>query len=302
VVEGLDLSTKRVVVTGGSSGLGLEAARALARTGAKVTLAVRDTTAGVHAAEDIADTARNARVRTAPLDLADPASIARFAREWEGSLDVLVNAAEITRPALERTREGWERQFAVNHLGHFALAHGLHDALASAHDGARIVTLSASGHLYSPVIFEDVHFDYRPYADVLAYGQSKTANILFGVAAAQRWTGDGIVAAAAIPGPTHTSPQRAFDPQRLRAILGGRDLIADDVPPGFKTPQQGAATLVLLAASPLLQDIGGRCFEDCAEAVEVATANGYRGGVAPFALDPELADRLWEESVRMLAA
>jgi NAD(P)-dependent dehydrogenase (short-subunit alcohol dehydrogenase family) len=297
VVAGLDLSGKRVVVTGGSSGLGLETARSLARAGATVTLAVRDTTAGVHAIEEIADTTRNARVRTAPLDLADQASIARFVREWQGPLDVLVNNAGVTRSQLTRTREGWEWQFAVNHLGHFALALGLHDALAAA-DGARIVTVSSTGHLYSPVVFEDVHFDYRPYADVLAHGQSKTANILFGVAATARWADDGIVANAALPGPTHVGR----GPDRLQSILGGRGWIADAVPPGFKTQQQGAATTVLLAASPHVAGIGGGAFEDGNVAAEVPDANGYRAGVARYALDPDVAERLWEASLRMLGS
>jgi NAD(P)-dependent dehydrogenase (short-subunit alcohol dehydrogenase family) len=300
VAAGIDLSGKRVIVTGGSSGLGRETAHTLAATGAAVTLAVRNTTAGMQVADDITAATGNDQVHVAPLDLADRNSIARFIHDWRGPLDILVNNAGGIIPALERTAEGWEKQFVSNHLGHFALAVGLHDALASAGD-ARIVAVSSSGHLYSPVVFDDIHFAYRPYDDLLAYGQAKTANVLFTVAATARWAQDGITANAAMPGSVHTNFLRNMNPDRLRSYVGEKELGENEVPPGWKTPQQGAATSVLLAASPLLKGVGGRYFEDCNEAVIVADNNGYRSGVAPYALDPANADRLWEESLRLLA-
>jgi NAD(P)-dependent dehydrogenase (short-subunit alcohol dehydrogenase family) len=300
VAEGVDLHGKRAIVTGGSSGLGFETARALASTGADVTLAVRDASAGARVAAEITATTGNDDVRAAALDLADQLSVARFATDWEGPLDILVANAGGILPALERTAEGWEKQFAVNHLGHFALAVGLHDSLTAAGE-ARIVVLTSSGHLFSPVIFDDLHFRYRQYSDALGYGQSKTANVLFAVGATSRWASDGITANAAMPGPVHTNFQRNMDPERLRARLGGKELAEGEVPEGWKSPQQGAATTLLLATSPLLKGVGGRYFEDCNEAVVVEDANGYMSGVAPYALDPANADRLWEESLRLIS-
>jgi NAD(P)-dependent dehydrogenase (short-subunit alcohol dehydrogenase family) len=300
VVAGIDLSSKRAIVTGGSSGIGIETARALAAVGAEVTLAVRNTDAGARVAADITASTGNNRVLVARLDLVDRTSIARFVSAWNGPLHILVNNAGGILPTLERTAEGWEKQFAVNHLGHFALTVGLHDALAAAGE-ARIVAVSSSGHLYSPVVFDDIHFRYRPYVDMLAYGQSKTANVLFAVGATARWTTDGITANAAMPGSVHTNFVRHMDPDVVRALLDGQGLLGSDVPLRWKAPQQGAATSVLLATSPLLKGVGGCYFEDCNEAVRVADNNGYVSGVAPYALDPANADRLWDESQRLLA-
>jgi NAD(P)-dependent dehydrogenase (short-subunit alcohol dehydrogenase family) len=302
VTEGLDLTGWRVIVTGGGSGLGRETARALAAAGAAVTLAVRSVDAGGQAAADIAGATGNSSVRAAQLDLSDRGSIARFVAEWRGSLQVLVNNAGGIIPTLERTAEGWEMQSVINHLGHFQLAVGLHDALA---DGAaavgesRIVTLSSSGHLYSPVVFDDMHFAYRQYTDLLGYGQAKTANVLFGVGATARRSVDGIRANAAMPGPTLTGFQRHMDPEQLRQRLGGADLAAGQIPAGWKTLEQGAATTVFLAASPLVASVRGRYFENSNEAERVLDNNGYRSGVAPYALDAENAERLWAVSERL---
>src|SRR4051812_8930127 len=203
VLAGVDLSGRRVIVTGGASGIGIETARALAGAGAEVTLAVRDTAAGERTAEDITATTGNKQVLVAPLDLADQASVAAFVAAWEGPLHILVNNAGVMAPPLTRTPEGWELQFATNHLGHFALATGLHSALAAAR-GARVVSLSSSAHLDSPVVFEDIHFRERPYTPYAAYGQSKTANVLFAVEATKRWAVDGITVNAVMPGGIRT--------------------------------------------------------------------------------------------------
>jgi NAD(P)-dependent dehydrogenase (short-subunit alcohol dehydrogenase family) len=286
VAEGIDLSGKRAILTGGASGIGVETARALARTGAGVTLAVRDTEAGARVAADIATTTGNRDIRVARLDLSHQASIAAFVAGWDGPLHLLINNAGVMALPEQRTPEGWEMQFATNHLGHFALAMGLHDALAA--DGAaRIVVVSSSGHLISPVVFDDIHFVFRPYDPLLAYGQSKTANVLFAVGAAARWAGDGITANALMPGAIETGLQRHTGGIRTP-------------PERRKTVEQGAATSILLATSPLLDGIGGRYFEDCNEAIPVTSGNGYTSGVAPYALDPGNADRLWEESLRLL--
>ena len=178
VVAGVDLSGRAVVVTGAASGIGVETARALAMTGAGVTLAVRDVEAGERVAADITATTGNAAVRVERLDLADPASVDAFTAAWRGPLHVLVNNAGVMASPESYTARGWESQFAVNHLGHFALALGLHPALVA--DGeARVVSVSSSGHGTSPVVFDDPFFDRRPYDPWLAYGQSKTANVKF---------------------------------------------------------------------------------------------------------------------------
>jgi len=296
VAEGIDLSGTRAVVTGAASGIGVETARALAGTGAAVTLAVRDLEAGARVAEDISASTGNPDVAVAALDLVDRASIDAFAKAWEGPLHLLVNNAGVMAiQELELTREGLEMQFATNHLGHFALALGLHDALA-ADRNARIVSVSSSGHLRSPVIFEDINFGFRPYEPFLAYGQSKTANVLFAVEATRRWAGDGITANALMPGAIRTNLQRYITDEelaRMRAQLGGTD-------PSWKTPEQGAATSVLLATSALLDGVGGRYFEDCNEAEPHQP--GTRHGVAEYALDPEAAALLWQVSIETLAS
>jgi NAD(P)-dependent dehydrogenase (short-subunit alcohol dehydrogenase family) len=295
VLAGVDLSGKRAIVTGASSGIGIETARALAGAGAEVTLAVRDTRAGARVAAEIAASG-DGEVRLAPLELADRSSIEALCKQWQRPLHILVNNAGIMAlPALQRTEGGVELQFATNHLGPFALALGLHDELVGA-EGARIVAVSSTAHLRSPVVFEDIQFVSRPYEPLLAYGQSKTANVLFAVAATARWSREGITANALMPGAIATKLQRHMDPgylDRARAQAG--------VTLELKTPQQGAATSVLLAGSPLLAGIGGCYFEDCNEAAPAPHGGGVRG-VAQYAIDPDNAQRLWEESLRLLSA
>ncbi|CUU55328.1 NAD(P)-dependent dehydrogenase, short-chain alcohol dehydrogenase family [Parafrankia irregularis] len=306
VIAGIDLTGRRAIVTGGASGIGIETARALASAGAEVTLAVRDLAAGERTAADITGSGSGTaagRVLVEALDLADQASVAAFVRRWDGPLDILVNNAGVMASPLTRTPEGWELQFATNHLGHFALTVGLHDALAAAAaaggggsvgGGARVVSVSSSAHHRSPVVFDDIHFDRRPYDPWGAYGQSKTANVLFAVEASRRWADDGITVNALMPGGIRTNLQRYVsdeDLARLRAAAGGGDL-------KWKTPEQGAATSVLVATSPLLAGIGGRYFEDCNEA-QVGVL-GARNGVAAYALDPDAAAQLWDVSERTL--
>ncbi|MFL5846486.1 MAG: SDR family NAD(P)-dependent oxidoreductase [Solirubrobacteraceae bacterium] len=289
VIEGIDLTGRRAIVTGGASGIGVETARALAGAGAEVTLAVRDTAAGERVAGEI-----DGDVRVEQLDLADLVSVAAFAAGFNGPLHLLINNAGIMAlPELERTPDGWELQFATNHLGHFALTVGLHDALAAA-GGARIVSLSSRAHLRSDVVFEDLHFERRDYDPWLAYGQSKTANILLAVEAGTRWAAEGITANAVHPGAIlDTNLARHMDPA---AVAQARTSGAYT----FKTIEQGAATSVLVATSPLLDGVSGRYFEDSneAEVVDPAESNATGGGgVAAYALDPASAARLWDESL-----
>jgi NAD(P)-dependent dehydrogenase (short-subunit alcohol dehydrogenase family) len=287
VVAGLDLSTQRAVVTGGASGIGVETARALASAGAEVTLAVRDVSAGERVASEIAASTGNGRVQAAWLDLTDHDSIRTFAASWNGPLHVLVNNAGVMAvPELELSFEGHELQFATNHLGHFALTTALHRSLAAA-SGARVVCVSSSAHQISDVIFEDIDFESRPYDPWTAYGQSKTANVLHAVEITTRWSGEGIVANALNPGAIPTNLQRH---------TGGLKTPEDR----RKTPGQGAATSVLLAASPLVAGVGGRYFENCNEAAVVSEFVQFGGGVAAYALNPDNAERLWDRSLELL--
>ncbi len=293
VSEGVDLTGRRAVVTGGASGIGVETSTTLARRGAAVTLAVRDVEAGRRVAAEIAAKTGNARVDVRPLELTDLASVRSFVEGWDEPLDLLVNNAGVMA-IQERTFNGadWEAQFATNFLGHFALTHGLHRSLARA-DGARVVSVSSSGHLFSPVVFDDISFRFRPYDPVLAYGQSKTAVILFGVAASSRWADDGITVNTLNPGAIATPLQRH---------VGGRLATPVELQ---KTPAQGASTTVLLATSPQLEGIGGRYFNDNQEAVPVAErpsdVTELVGSVAWYALDQDNADRLWRVGTAAIA-
>jgi len=284
VIDGVDLSGQRAIVTGAGSGIGTETARALASAGAEVVLAVRRPQAAAQIAAGIAGSTGNTNVSVRALDLADQDSVRGFAAAWDQPLHILVNNAGIMAlPELEHTREGWEMQFATNFLGHFALTIGLHDALAEAH-GARIVSVSSSGHMRSPIVFDDLHFDFRAYDPFAAYGQSKTADVLLAVEATRRWSGEGIYANAIATGlQKHTGALKT--PKERQ-----------------KTVQQGAATSVLLAASPLLGKVGGRYFEDCNEAAVVTQRTADYTGVAWYALDQADAARLWDTALDLLPA
>ncbi|CAN7243091.1 SDR family NAD(P)-dependent oxidoreductase [Arthrobacter sp. LjRoot14] len=288
VTEGIDFTGKRVVITGGASGIGFETARAFANIGAEVTLAVRNVKAAAPVAEKLRESTGNTNIFVGRVDLADLASITEFADRWTGPLHVLVNNAGIMAlPELERTPEGWEMQFATNHLGHFALAQASHGTLAEA-GNARIVSLSSSGHLFSPVMFDDPHFNFVPYDAFVAYGQSKTASTLFAVGVTARWGKDGITSNAVMPGAIATNLQRHTG--GLRTPIERQ-----------KTPQQGAATTLYVATSPELEGIGGRYFEDVNEARIVDHRGPDYTGVASYALDPANAERLWDLSTELLA-
>ncbi|AMM19088.1 oxidoreductase [Frondihabitans sp. PAMC 28766] len=300
VLEGVDLTGKKAVVTGAASGIGIETARALAGAGADVTLAVRNLEAGAKAVADIRATTGSERVTASYLDLSDRVTLQKFGSEWEGPLDILVNNAGIMATPLTRTPEGYELQFANNHLGHFALALALHDALAAAAGagGARIVSLSSTGHHASDVIFDDLMFERREYDPWAGYGQSKTANVLFAVGVGQRWADDGITANAVHPGGIMTNLQRHLDPDEPRR----RGWVDENgvVNPAFKTTEQGASTSVLVAASPLVEGVTGRYFEDANEA-EPFDAEKPGRGVKSYALDPASAERLWSVSEELIA-
>lgn len=280
VLAGVDLTGVRAIVTGASSGIGAETARALAAAGAEVTLAVRNPSAG------------------ARLDLADQSSVRRFTNDWDGPLHLLVTNAGIVTGGLARTPEGWELQFATNHLGHFTLATGLHDALArgAADRGeARIVSVSSTAHMRAGVDFDDPHFERRAYDPQLAYAQSKTANSLFAVEATRRWRSDGIFANAVNPGGVATGLQRNFT-QAQKDSLAAAEAAGIFT---YKTVEQGAATSIVAAVAPQFAGTGGHYLDDGQEAYTVpddADLADHPHGVKEWALDPDLARRLWTMS------
>ena len=289
VVHDVDLRGKRAIVTGGGSGIGIETSRALASAGAFVTIATRRPEAADPIAEALRQSTGNPAIEVRQLDLADLRSVRTFAAAWQGPLHILVNNAGImATPDLEKTAQGVELQFGTNFLGHFALTLWLQHALANA-GGARVVSLSSVGHVFSPVIFDDLHFDFIPYTPVGAYGQSKTANALLAVDLTRRWKDEGVLANAVNPGAIATGLQKHTG--GLKTPVERR-----------KTPEQGASTSVLLAASPLLNGIGGLYFEDCNQALRIARRpTDFSGGVADYALDPANAERLWDVSLNLIA-
>ncbi|MEN4977195.1 SDR family NAD(P)-dependent oxidoreductase [Erwinia billingiae] len=290
VLRDVDLSGQRAIVTGGSSGIGIDTARVLAKAGAEVTIAVRNLEAGNKVATELNAAGGHQRVQAKLLDLADQTSVSAFVNAWNGPLHILVNNGGVMAiPEKTLTVEGWEMQLATNYIGHFALTLGLHGALAAAGhaSGARVVVVSSSGNLLAPVFFGDMNFNFLGYDPLLAYGQSKTACALMAVEATRRWEADGIFVNALNPGAIATN---------LQKHTGG----LKTPPERRKNTAQGAATSVLLAASPQLASIGGRYFEDCNEAPVVLERPGDYRGVATYAVDPVLAERLWDDTLKMI--
>ena len=289
VVAGVDLGGKRAIVTGAAGGIGIETARALAAAGAAVTLAVRRPRAAEEVAEELRRSTGNSAIDVRHLDLSDLQSVKSFTAAWKGPVHILINNAGIMAvPELEKTPQGFELQFGTNFLGHFALTTGLHQALAAA-QGARVVSVSSTGHLFSPVLFDDLSFDFIPYSPLVAYGQSKTANALLAVGITHRWISEGICSNALHPGAIATG---------LQKHIGGVKTPVDK----RKTLEQGASTSVMLAASPLLEGVSGLYFEDCNQAEEVAKRpTNFTGGYAAYAVDRGNAERLWDLSLKLIA-
>ncbi len=302
VIKGIDLTGKVAIVTGGYSGIGTETTRVLRAAGATVIVPARSTARAQEGLHGI-----DAEIE--PMDLIDPASVHTFAERFLASgrpLHILVNSAGIMATPLTRDARGYEAQFATNHLGHFQLVTELWPALRSA-DGARIVSLSSWGHRYSDIDFDDPNFHRRDYDPYVAYGQSKTANVLLAVGADTRGKDDGIRAFAVHPGSiADTNLGRHIPIEDLKAsgVLDQDGNPVLDPSRQLKTVEQGAATSIWCATSPQLDGLGGVYCQNSDIAQVVQTADQTRlaigkletQGVMPYAINPESAERLWKLS------
>jgi NAD(P)-dependent dehydrogenase (short-subunit alcohol dehydrogenase family) len=299
VLEGIDLSGKRVLVTGASAGLGAETTRALAAHGASVTMAVRDLTKGAAAMDEILEKVPDADLDLRPLDLADLSSVRTFAHgflEDHDVLHLLIGNAGIMACPEGRTVDGFELQFGTNHLGHFLLVDLLTPALVAA-GGARVVLLSSAGHRFGDVDLDDPNFDHQPYDAWVAYGRAKTANVLCAVGVDQRLKDQGVRAFAVHPGGIQTELGRHLTDETLGVLIERSK--AGNAPVSWKTVEQGAATTAWAATAPELDDEGGVYLEDCHIAEQIDELD-VSGGVRPYALDPARADALWELSQRLV--
>lgn len=302
-VEGIDLIGKTAIVTGAASGLGTETARALASAGATLVLPVRDLARGQAAADDITASTGNRNISVDLMDLIDTASVHKFADTFlttHDTLDILINDAGIMASPLARSKDGYESQFATNHLGHMLLTCLLVPALKKSGNvgtGTRVVALSSIGHRRSPVVFDDINFETRDYDKWDAYGQAKTANALFAVELNARLAPHGVEAFSVHPGGIMTNLQRDMSHEEINA-MGWLD---EDGNPkeGFKTPAGGASTATWAATALELAGKGGVYCEDCHIAEPFDEAAPFFGVLA-YAQDPTLARQLWAVSEEML--
>ena len=295
VLEGLDLRSKVILVTGGSSGLGQETARALAAKGAHVILTARDVPKGEAVAAGIRSATGNPNVELEAVELGSLESIRAFARRVlarHDRLDVLVNNAGVMACPPAKTADGFELQFGTNHVGHFLLTCLLVPALRRGAP-SRIVSVSSRGHHLSPVVFDDLFFEHRPYQKWPAYGQAKTANVLFAVGLERRLGGHGVHANALHPGAIVTELGRHLEPEDLTFLRSRNPTMQ------FKTVEAGAATSCFAATAPELEGRGGLYLEDCHVAA-VNDAPDALDGVKSYAIDPENAERLWAVSEKLV--
>ena len=296
VLAGIDLTGKRILVTGVSSGLGVETARTLAAHGATVVGAARDlgkaraATAGIPGIELI------------ELDLASLASIRAAADALNAAGDgfdiVIANAGVMATPR-GKTADGFETQFGTNHLGHFVFVNRIASLIR---EGGRLVSLASAGHRFADVDLDDPNFETTPYEPFVAYGRSKTANVLFAVEFDRRHKGRGVRAAAVHPGGIATELGRHLSPDAMQALVDNLNAEHEAGAPAFefKTIPQGAATSVWAAAVAQADEVGGRYCEDCHVAALSEAAGTISGGVRAYAIDPERAKALWAKSEAMV--
>ena len=299
VLAGVDLSGKRVLVTGVSAGLGVETARALAAHGAEVVGAVRD----LAKAERALSEAGANRIQLIELDLADLKSVRAAADKLVADgrpFDLVIANAGVMATPFEQTADGFERQFGTNHLGHFVLVNRIASLMRP---GARLVNLSSAGHRFSDVDLDDPNFERTPYEPFIAYGRSKTANALFAVEFDRRHKGRGVRATAVHPGGIRTELARYMSEEAIQALIDTIEAQREEGSPAFewKTIPQGAATTVWAGVVADADEVGGRYCENCHVASltdEPIQAGGE--GVRPYAVDPERAQALWAKSEELV--
>jgi len=300
VLDGIDLSGKTAIVTGGYSGIGLETSRALSNSGARVIVPARrvdvakNELEGIVSEEDIL-----------PLDLEDLNSTAAFVDDFIKTglaVDILINNAAMMACPEKPTKEGWDLQFAVNHIGHFILTKGLLPALSES-GNARVVALSSTAHKMSGIRWDDIHFK-DSYDKWQSYGQSKTAASLLAIELDSRMKDKGIRAFGVHPGGIFTPLQRHLEKEEMIALgwLGEDGELSEMAAKGFKTSTQGASTSLWCATSPQLDGMGGVYCENCDVASIQEEGPGARYvGVAEWAIDTEEASRLWEVTEKTIA-
>jgi NAD(P)-dependent dehydrogenase (short-subunit alcohol dehydrogenase family) len=302
VLQGVNLSGKRVLVTGVSAGLGVETARALAAHGMEVVGAARDLSKAQAATEQVRAQARSGgSLHLVQLDLASLDSVRRCA---DGLLaagrpfDVIIANAGVMAVPKGTTLDGFETQFGTNHLGHFVLVNRIASLLRS---GSRLVNLSSAGHRFADVDLEDPNFKHSPYAEFVAYGRSKTANVLFAVEFDRRHKARGVRATALHPGAIQTELGRYMTPEARDQLIANINASQPKgaAPFSWKSIPQGAATSVWASCVADAAAIGGRYCEDC-HVAEITSILGVRGGVQPYALDPQRAQALWRKSEELV--
>lgn len=287
VLSGIDLAGKRVLITGGSGGLGAATAQALAARGAEVTITARD----ARKAQHVAHAVQGHELHVEHLELGSLASVRACAERYlakPGTLDILINNAAVMACPHGHTEDGFERQLGTNHLGHFLLTNLLAPKLAR---GARVVVLSSAAHHASPVVFDDLHFERRTYDKWQAYGQSKTANALFAVALSTR----GIASFSVHPGMIVTELMRHQGEEGMALA----QKLRDTGKMAFKSLDAGIATTLYAATAPELAAHSGAYLADCGIAPISATERDFRY-VRPYALDPSLAEQLWAISEKLV--
>src|SRR5271170_1869389 len=303
VLEGVNLRGKLVLVTGVSAGLGVETARALAAHGAEVVGAARDLAKAKAATVEVrAGAANGGGLELVELDLATLASVRACADALiadGGQFDLIIANAGVMACPFGKTADGFETQFGTNHLGHFVFVNRIASLLKP---GSRLVNLSSAGHRFSDVDLDDPNFERTPYAEFVAYGRSKTANILFAVEFDRRHKANGVRAAAVHPGGIQTELGRHLSPEAIKQLIDGINAAnsASGAPAfSWKTIPQGAATSVWSGIVASADEVGGRYCEDC-HVAELAEGDNIRGGVRAYALDPGHARALWAKSEEMV--
>jgi len=303
VLEGVNLSGKRILVTGVSAGLGVETARTLAAHGAQVVGAARDLNKAKTATEPVrAQAANGGGLELVELDLASLASVRACADALNADgrpFDLIIANAGVMACPKGQTSDGFETQFGTNHLGHFVLVNRIASLLKP---GSRLVNLSSAGHRFSDVDLEDPNFEHTPYAEFVAYGRSKTANILFAVEFDRRHKANGVRAAAVHPGGIQTELGRYMTAEIREQLLANINTAnAASGAPAFswKTIPQGAATSVWAGVVASADAVGGLYCEDC-HVAELVEGGDVRGGVRGYALDPDHAKALWAKSEEMV--